>query len=345
MTANLLSLPLPVIIFTWGTLKFPHPSKTFWVVMIAYIQVIILIKCASQFDFFWWNDSNQYIKLLGNKRQKSSVLFELSLLMVICLHRAVLKGFGIWNFNEEFELREGLFWLEECDPGSSKLILHTLKSEEGMNSVKSEMVILSDSNEKLVPDENHLMSPILYKHEVKKDFEDNQMKVKEIKFDREKILKAKEEIEEDDKGDIWVYLLQDDINLKLRLLDNRIYPAVRLVTVESNVEEPLDFFPATTMMSIKRHSCLFSSFLNLINIEQTVTRKHVDVYTFMFFCDLLCFFVLFFGFAEFAVRQSLSMKLFIIVQLSYSSFDRHLTTAAYGTTSEITKFRPGFFCC
>ena len=96
-SASILSLPLPLMVFLWGTLTIPRPSKTFWVTMIAYTQTVVLLKCISQFEMLWWNQQeitpNQPLaapRIVGVEKKKNYAAFDLALLLVVFFHRFVV---------------------------------------------------------------------------------------------------------------------------------------------------------------------------------------------------------------------------------------------------------------
>lgn len=102
------------MVLMWGTLTFPRPSKTFWVTIIAYTQAVVLIKCACQFDAWFWNDSQlpptgvpfAPARLIGIEKKKGYATYDLILLLVVFCHRIILKSLGLWKEDEDGEKKE-----------------------------------------------------------------------------------------------------------------------------------------------------------------------------------------------------------------------------------------------
>ncbi|XP_073827088.1 piezo type mechanosensitive ion channel component isoform X2 [Musca autumnalis] len=106
VNASLISLPLPLMIFLWGTLSLPRPTKTFWVTLIAYTQAIVLIKCIFQFKLIWtnyrYNLPNHPLgieKLFGVEMIPDYATYDLLLLLVLFFHRFILKSHGLWKID------------------------------------------------------------------------------------------------------------------------------------------------------------------------------------------------------------------------------------------------------
>ncbi|XP_046586932.1 piezo-type mechanosensitive ion channel component isoform X2 [Neodiprion lecontei] len=102
--ASILSLPLPLMVFLWGTLTIPRPSKTFWVTLIAYTEIVVIIKCVFQFTVLPWNQglppSNKPFftpRIIGIERKSNYALWDLLILLIVFFHRLMLKSLGQWN--------------------------------------------------------------------------------------------------------------------------------------------------------------------------------------------------------------------------------------------------------
>lgn len=99
LTASLLSLPLPLLAFLWGTLSVPRPTKRFWKTVITYTELVIVIKYVFQFPIWDWDIGNMnpfyYPNLLGIK--EITIVYDLILLLTLFLHRSMLKSLGQWN--------------------------------------------------------------------------------------------------------------------------------------------------------------------------------------------------------------------------------------------------------
>lgn len=64
LSSGLITLPLPFLVFFWGSLASPRPSKLFWVSMIAVTELIIVVKFLFQFSFWPWNKIGDGIKVI-----------------------------------------------------------------------------------------------------------------------------------------------------------------------------------------------------------------------------------------------------------------------------------------
>ncbi|KAF7259523.1 hypothetical protein EG68_03142 [Paragonimus skrjabini miyazakii] len=108
----ILSLPYPLMVFLWGMLSVPRPTKTFWIFLITYTEVIIVIKYIFQFRFIYFNDpsdkpseSSEALwlpRLFGIDKNDHYAVFDLVQLITLFLHRGFLKNDGLWRDDMEF---------------------------------------------------------------------------------------------------------------------------------------------------------------------------------------------------------------------------------------------------
>ncbi|KAG7188826.1 hypothetical protein KM043_008433 [Ampulex compressa] len=101
--ASIVSTPLPLMVFFWGSLTIPRPSKTFWITLIAYTEAIVILKCIFQLELLPWNqdaapNSPLYApRILGVERKPNYALWDLLLLLMVFFHRFMLKSLGQWT--------------------------------------------------------------------------------------------------------------------------------------------------------------------------------------------------------------------------------------------------------
>ncbi|XP_066947530.1 piezo-type mechanosensitive ion channel component isoform X4 [Macrobrachium rosenbergii] len=102
-SASVLSLPLPLMVFLWGSLSIPRPTKTFWISVIAYTELIVLVKYLFQFDFFPWNQMERLNapfwppRIIGVEKKNRYAVYDLAVLLVVFFHRFMLKSLGLWK--------------------------------------------------------------------------------------------------------------------------------------------------------------------------------------------------------------------------------------------------------
>ena len=99
--ASVLSLVFPLLIFLWGMLSIPRPTKIFWITVITYTQLVIIIKYLFKFEFISFNDCNSSVELIGEplcparifgiERDAVTSAYDLLLLLALFFHRYALQ--------------------------------------------------------------------------------------------------------------------------------------------------------------------------------------------------------------------------------------------------------------
>ncbi|XP_073535132.1 piezo-type mechanosensitive ion channel component 2 isoform X6 [Phyllobates terribilis] len=105
ISASIITLVLPILIFLWAMLSVPRPSKRFWMAAIVYTEVTIVIKYFFQFGFFPWNDYLELYKdrpyhvpnIIGVEKKEGYVHYDLVQLLALFFHRSILKCHGLWD--------------------------------------------------------------------------------------------------------------------------------------------------------------------------------------------------------------------------------------------------------
>ncbi|XP_030745433.1 piezo-type mechanosensitive ion channel component-like [Sitophilus oryzae] len=100
--SDFISLPLLIMVFCWGSLSMPRPSKTFWIVGIAYILITLLIQSFFVMDIADWNvDSFSgnifYPPYMIGLQRNMSTTFAIAMLVSLFFHRGVLQVLGLWK--------------------------------------------------------------------------------------------------------------------------------------------------------------------------------------------------------------------------------------------------------
>ncbi|XP_078071856.1 piezo-type mechanosensitive ion channel component 2 isoform X1 [Mustelus asterias] len=111
VSASMITLVLPILIFLWAMLSVPRPSKRFWMTAIVYTEVTIVIKYFFQFGFFPWNENLNLNRekpefppnIIGIEKKEGYVHYDLIQLLALFFHRSILKCHGLWDEDDKNE--------------------------------------------------------------------------------------------------------------------------------------------------------------------------------------------------------------------------------------------------
>ncbi|KAL4613578.1 piezo-type mechanosensitive ion channel component 1 isoform X1 [Arapaima gigas] len=107
VTASVISLLLPILIFLWAMLAVPRPTKKFWMTAIVYTEVMVVVKYLFQFGFFPWNSAYETKlnedkpffppRILGLEKTDNYIRYDLLQLLALFFHRSLLQRYGLWD--------------------------------------------------------------------------------------------------------------------------------------------------------------------------------------------------------------------------------------------------------
>ncbi|XP_075034415.1 piezo-type mechanosensitive ion channel component 2-like, partial [Mixophyes fleayi] len=110
VSASILSLILPILIFLWAMLSVPRPTKRFWMTAIIYTEITVVLKYSFQFGFFPWTSTVyrsmhadkpfRLPNIIGIEKKDGYVHFDLIQLLALFLHRSIQKCHGLWDNKE-----------------------------------------------------------------------------------------------------------------------------------------------------------------------------------------------------------------------------------------------------
>uniref|UniRef100_A0A8C1RLS5 Piezo-type mechanosensitive ion channel component 1 n=1 Tax=Cyprinus carpio TaxID=7962 RepID=A0A8C1RLS5_CYPCA len=105
VTASVISLVLPILVFLWAMLSVPRPSKRFWMTAIIYTEIMVVVKYLFQFGFFPWNTENELKlnedkpffppRILGLEKTDNYIRYDLLQLLALFFHRSLLQVFNL----------------------------------------------------------------------------------------------------------------------------------------------------------------------------------------------------------------------------------------------------------
>ncbi|XP_061450529.1 piezo-type mechanosensitive ion channel component 1 isoform X4 [Rhineura floridana] len=277
VTASVISVVLPILIFLWAMLSIPRPSKRFWMTAIIYTEVMVVVKYLFQFGFFPWNSYTTLVRyearpffpprILGLEKTDNYLKYDLIQLMALFFHRSLLLSYGLWDHEEDVLAKHQL---EAPEPSAS-----TESKEEAGTLVEADAEAESVAGQKAEPE------PEVRKG-IRARFRKRKEKKKQSKArKKEQVEEALEEQgEQQDQKDEERKSSPSKEKLKAAGLRAKNF----LVSAAAHMFQPLKRF-----------------FQDILHSKY---RAATDVYALMFLADVVDFIIIIFGFWAFGKHSA-----------------------------------------
>uniref|UniRef100_M4AKK2 Piezo type mechanosensitive ion channel component 1 (Er blood group) n=1 Tax=Xiphophorus maculatus TaxID=8083 RepID=M4AKK2_XIPMA len=162
VSASVISLVLPMLVFLWAMLSAPRPTKSFWMTAIVYTEAMVVLKYIFQFGFFPWNSVYEMTlnedkpffppRIFGLEKTDSYIKYDLLQLLALFFHRSLLMQYGLWDHEGPLE--------EQCASSEDG---HNVtageengsRKEEAQDAKRKDQVTQRHSVESILTDSEH----------------------------------------------------------------------------------------------------------------------------------------------------------------------------------------------
>ncbi|XP_019721304.1 piezo-type mechanosensitive ion channel component 1 isoform X2 [Hippocampus comes] len=313
VSASVISLVLPIMVFLWAMLTVPRPTKNFWMTAIVYTEVMVVVKYLFQFGFFPWNSVYEITvnedkpffppRILGVEKTDTYIRYDLLQLLALFFHRSLLMRYGLWDHKYPLVEQSNSTGDDKEEKGKNK--------DDRLNSVSTtENLNITDleQHEKLFPadlaaslDRQESVSGLIHSRRLKKD----------VSGSREEVF---EEITQKSSG---LHLRKKPKELKkqtsqVKPTTENTEPSKDLTTRKRKVrrkERASNSIQAVIRKLKQAFICGIRGLLKPIqgfffDTLQADYRVATDVYALMFLTDVIDFIIIVFGFWAFGKHSA-----------------------------------------
>ncbi|XP_042616897.1 piezo-type mechanosensitive ion channel component 1-like isoform X3 [Cyprinus carpio] len=153
VTASVISLVLPILVFLWAMLSVPRPSKRFWMTAIIYTEIMVVVKYLFQFGFFPWNTENELKlnedkpffppRILGLEKTDNYIRYDLLQLLALFFHRSLLQRYGLWDQDGPLEEKSNVSSAEMSKNERDEKVIQLSDEEDSRAQPEPDTKVLS----------------------------------------------------------------------------------------------------------------------------------------------------------------------------------------------------------
>ncbi|NXW58073.1 PIEZ1 protein, partial [Eurystomus gularis] len=289
VTASVISLFLPILVFLWAMLSIPRPSKHFWMTAIIFTEVMVVVKYLFQFGFFPWNCYAMLVRnegkpffpprILGLEKTDHYTKYDLIQLLALFFHRSLLQSYGLWD-HEEDSFPKKKAEVEQAED----------EEEEKREEAASPPLAVGEEGSEALAEPGALGAAVGPEPELGGNAmgQEEEVGATQLRFRRKKQRGRKqpevapeEEVEEEEEEE-EEEAKQSHAQRKLKAFGLRV--KLFFLTMAQNMYQPVRGF--------------------FWDILHTQHRAATDVYAFMFLADVVDFIIIIFGFWAFGKHSA-----------------------------------------